>query len=233
MHHPTEGPTSRDAVARRRRMHRRHATRRLSRVALAVIGVFGAAALLEPIPATPPAGAVLSRAVSFDRASRPDLDGADGPVHRASLQRWHRIYRLSAQFRVKPELARIIHDVATREGLDPELGFRLVRAESRFNPRAVSPAGAVGLTQLMPSTAKLLEPTVTRDQLMDPEVNLRIGFRHLRRILREHDGDLRVALLEYNRGANAVHQDLARGTNPTNGYEFRVLGTYRGRGILN
>ena len=233
MHHTTDRPTSRDAVARRRRMHRRHATRRLSRVGLAIGGVFAAALLLEPIRSTPPAGAVLSRPVGSEWDAGPRSGVAEGAANRASLQRWHRIYRLSAQFRAKPDLARAVYDAAIREGLDPELGFRLVREESRFNPRAVSPVGAVGLTQLMPSTARLLEPTVTREQLLDPEVNLRIGFRHLRGILREHNGDLRIALLEYNRGANAVHQDLARGTNPTNGYELRVLGSYRGRGLLN
>ena len=171
MHHTTAGPTSRDAVARRRRMHRRHATRRLSRVALAVGGVFAAALLLKPISATPPAGAVLSRPVGRTGNAGPRGETTAGPVDRASLQRWHRIYRLSAQFRAKPDLARAIYDAALREGLDPELGFRLVREESRFNPRAVSPAGAVGLTQLMPAAA--IDHRV--ENVFDPQDNLRGG----------------------------------------------------------
>jgi len=108
-----------------------------------------------------------------------------------------------------------------------------VQVESRFNPRAGSPAGAVGLTQLMPATAREFHPGITREALLDPATNLRIGFRYLRALIREQKGDLRLALLVYNRGPVAVGQDLARGVDPTNGYEKVVMRGYRGRGVLD
>lgn len=149
-----------------------------------------------------------------------------------SLNRWHRIYSYSAKYRIKPDLARRIYDAATTAGLEPELGFRLVRVESVFNPKAESPVGALGLTQLMPSTARLFEPAVTREQLLTADVNLRIGFKYLRALIREYKGDLKLALLVYNRGPVAVERALAMGRNPANGYETIVTRGYRGNGTL-
>jgi soluble lytic murein transglycosylase-like protein len=140
----------------------------------------------------------------------------------------------AARYRISPQLARTIHDAAEAQGLDPELGFRLVRAESNFNPRARSHAGALGLTQLMPGTARWLNRGMTSpERIMQPEANLAAGFRYLRRLIDKYD-DLRLALLAYNRGEGAVDRDLRRGRNPENGYTRRVLGTgverYRGDG---
>jgi soluble lytic murein transglycosylase-like protein len=151
----------------------------------------------------------------------------------ASLNRWHRIYSYSAKYRIKPDLARRIYDAAITAGLEPELGFRLVRVESVFDTKAESPVGALGLTQLMPSTARLFEPGVTREQLLTADVNLRIGFKYLRALIREYKGDLKLALLVYNRGPVAVGRALAMGRNPANGYESIVTKGYRGRGTLD
>ncbi len=149
-----------------------------------------------------------------------------------SLNRWHRIYGYSAKYRIKPDLARRIYDAAITAGIEPELGFRLVRVESVFDTKAESPAGALGLTQLMPSTARFFEPHVTREQLLTADVNLRIGFKYLRALIRENKGDLKLALLVYNRGPVAVGRALAMGQDPANGYESLVIKGYRGRGIL-
>jgi soluble lytic murein transglycosylase-like protein len=150
-----------------------------------------------------------------------------------SLSRWHRIYTYSAQYRVKPELARRIFDAAITAGIEPELGFRLVRVESEFNPRAVSPAGALGLTQLMLGTAREFQSNVTRDQLLDPDINLRIGFTYLRGLIREYKGNLKLALLVYNRGPVAVQRSLSMGVDPANGYDSMITKGYRGRGYLD
>jgi soluble lytic murein transglycosylase-like protein len=140
----------------------------------------------------------------------------------------------AARYRISPQLARTIQDAAEAQGLDPDLGFRLVRAESNFNPRARSHAGALGLTQLMPNTARWLNRGMTTpERIMQPEANLAAGFRYLRRLIDKYD-DLRLALLAYNRGEGAVDRDLRRGRNPENGYTRHVLGTgverYRGDG---
>jgi soluble lytic murein transglycosylase-like protein len=140
------------------------------------------------------------------------------------------------RYRIPTDQARQIHDVARAEGIDPELGFRLVRVESGFNPQARSRVGALGLTQLMPATARWLERGVTRQAILEPERNLRIGFRYLRSLIAKYDGDLQLALLAYNRGDGAVDRDLRRGRNPENGYSRAVLGTgvqrYSGTGLL-
>ena len=139
-------------------------------------------------------------------------------------------FAFAMRYRISPQLARTIHDAAEREGLDPELGFRLVRAESAFNPRARSHAGALGLTQLMPSTARWLDRRMTtRERILEPEPNLRVGFGYLRRLIDKYDGDIRLALLAYNRGEGAVDRDLRSGRNPENGYTRRVLGLGRDR----
>src|SRR5207244_442552 len=113
-------------------------------------------------------------------------------------------------------LAGSVFDASLREGIDPELAFRLVRLESEFNERAVSKVGAVGLTQLMPSTARLIEKGLTRDDLFKPGTNLRVGFRYLRSLLDQYKGNVRLALLAYNRGEDAVWRDVRAGVNPGN-----------------
>lgn len=138
------------------------------------------------------------------------------------------------RYRISPQVANTIQQAAIAQGLDPELGFRLVRAESNFNPRARSHAGALGYTQLMPRTARWLDRGMTTpERIMRPEANLAVGFRYLRRLIDKY-GDLRLALLAYNRGEGAVDRDLRRGRNPENGYTRMVLGTgtdrYRGDG---
>ncbi len=270
------GTRSLDARARRRRMHRRFAKRRLTKVGVASTVVLMLALALTPAPpvrstkvavdnpaaagtlsiqpAWRPAGSVLQRrselghresprttkvaALPFGLAPRPLAPYAGSATQpaavmpRESLSRWHRIYTYSTRYRIKPDLARRIYDAAIVAGIEPELGFRLVRVESVFKPQAQSPAGAVGLTQLMLGTARAFEPSVTREDLLDPDINLRIGFRYLRGLIREYK-DLKLALLVYNRGPGAVQNAISMGVNPTNGYESIVTRGYRGRGILD
>lgn len=154
-------------------------------------------------------------------------------VPRATLTRWHRIYGFARKYNVNSELAAKVYDAALQQKIEPDLGFRLVAAESEFKARAASPVGAIGLTQLMLGTARGFEPGVTREDLMNPETNLRIGFKYLRALIRENDGNLSLALLVYNRGPVAVQLALSQGRNPTNGYDTSVTKGYRGRGVLD
>ena len=68
---------------------------------------------------------------------------------------------------------------------------------------------------------------------MNRDVNLRIGFRYLRGLIRENDGDVRMALLVYNRGPVAVNKAKRAGVNPSNGYDRKVLSGYKGDGVLD
>jgi soluble lytic murein transglycosylase-like protein len=161
-------------------------------------------------------------------AARSELDLAN-----AQLDRWHKIFSYSSQYRVGADLATSIFDIASAEGIEPDLAFRLVRVESEFNERATSPVGAVGLTQLMLPTARYFQKGITREQLYDRDTNLRIGFRYLRTLVRENKGNVRLALLVYNRGPTAVQNSRNQGLDPSNGYERVVMKGYNGRGVID
>ncbi len=173
--------------------------------------------------------------VSTDRTVAAQLDSARGELDltRTELDRANRIISFSTQYAIPAALSGSIIDVARAEGIDPELAFRLVKLESDFNVRATSPVGAVGLTQVMPSTARFFEKGITAQRLYEPSVNLRVGFRYLRELVREYHGDMNTALLVYNRGPVAVAKSRAQGTNPSNGYDRIVTRGYKGRGIVD
>jgi soluble lytic murein transglycosylase-like protein len=96
--------------------------------------------------------------------------------------------------------ARQIQTAARAANVDPALIHAVISAESAYNPSARSPAGAVGLMQLMPETAVRYSVT---DRL-DPEQNIQGGTRYLGDLLVMFDNDLRLALAAYNAGENAV-----------------------------
>jgi soluble lytic murein transglycosylase-like protein len=194
-----------------------------------------AASSVASLPLQPswrPAGEVLKRKATQPPSLPFGLDPREAE-RRESLSRWHRIFTYSTRYRIKPDLARRIYDASVTAGIEPELAFRLVRVESVFDPSAASPVGAMGLTQLMLGTAREFEPNVTREQLLDPDINLRIGLKYLRSLIREYKGNLKLALLVYNRGPVAVQNALSLGRDPTNGYESVVMRGYRGRGVLD
>jgi soluble lytic murein transglycosylase-like protein len=94
----------------------------------------------------------------------------------------------------------IIEGAARRFDLHPELLHAVIRAESAYNPSAVSSAGAVGLMQLMPATAARYNVS----DIYDPADNVRGGAQYLRFLLDMFEHDLRLALAGYNAGENAV-----------------------------
>lgn len=222
-----------DAVRRRNRIRR----------VLALVGIASAALLViaNRRPSTPTAEAAsLSDAPSSfsfgmfgSRGLRQKLENAAGEATllRAQLARANRVIAFSSEYDIPADLAATIFDVALSERLDPELAFRLVKLESNFNPRAVSRVGAIGLAQVMPSTAILYDSSVTRDDLYKPETNLRIGFQYLRRLIGLYGGDVRLALLAYNVGEAAVDRARAEGRNPLEGYNRILLREYQGTGI--
>ena len=162
---------------------------------------------------------------------RTALDSATGELNlaKAQLDRANHIIDFSTRYRVAADLARDIYDVALAEGIEPELAFRLVRLESEFNEHATSPVGAVGLTQVMLPTAQYYQKGITKDRLYGREVNLRIGFRYLRALIRENEGNTNLALLVYNRGPAAVQKARKNGENPSNGYDRIIMKGYRGK----
>jgi soluble lytic murein transglycosylase len=98
-----------------------------------------------------------------------------------------------------------MRDAAQRRGIDPYLVAAVVREESSYYPRATSRAGARGLMQLMPATARLLAPS---GDLEDPGFNIELGTRFLAGLMREFN-DPRLALAAYNAGPRNVRQWLS------------------------
>jgi soluble lytic murein transglycosylase-like protein len=88
--------------------------------------------------------------------------------------------------------------------IDPSLVLAFVRIETRFQPNAVSPVGAVGLMQLMPGTAKLIGGTVSEDQLFDPSYNMTLGQRYIARLLDRYNGSIVQLAAAYNAGPGKV-----------------------------
>jgi soluble lytic murein transglycosylase-like protein len=181
--------------------------------------VLGAAATREPQleHANESLEAELRKAQSALHARQGELELA-----RLELNRLSNIVAKSATYRIPADLAASIHDIALSEGIDPALAFSLIRVESGFTRRAVSSAGAVGYTQVMPSTAFWLQPGLGRDDLFERDTNLRLGFRYLRMMIEQYDGDLHLALLAYNRGPGRVDEILRAGGDPSNGYSLNV-----------
>lgn len=94
-------------------------------------------------------------------------------------------------------------DVAGKLGLEPKLALAMAEVESAFDPKAVSPKGAVGVLQVMPGTA-WEHFGVSREVLFDPEVNIRVGLSWMKSLLDRFDQDLDLSLAAYNAGAQRV-----------------------------
>lgn len=152
-------------------------------------------------------GAVLLLATvvvfAFPSATRPDFDGRS-PHY------------------TKQALLRAIHWHAHRYRIEPALLWAIIKAESEFNPEAVSRKGAVGLMQLMPSVAaqhKIADP-------YDPIQNMRAGAKQLRHLLDLYEGDLELTIAAYNAGAKRIKQQRVPKFRETRRYVKKVLRYY-------
>ena len=114
----------------------------------------------------------------------------------------------------------LIDEMAERYQVPATLVAAVIRAESNFNPRAISPKGARGLMQLMPATAARLG---VRD-VFDPRENVQGGVRYLRDLITQYAGDVRLAVAAYNAGPEPVTRLRAVPPYPeTQSYVARVM----------
>jgi soluble lytic murein transglycosylase-like protein len=101
----------------------------------------------------------------------------------------------------KPYKAEVI-EAAREHKVDPALVYAVMRAESNYNPNAISYKGAVGLMQIMPDTGRRFG--IKEKDLKVPHKNISTGVQYLSELLAMFDGDLRLAIAAYNAGENAV-----------------------------
>lgn len=116
-----------------------------------------------------------------------------------------------------------IEEAAARHDVDPNLVRAVIKVESNFNAHAVSAKGAMGLMQLMPATARELNVS----NPFDPQQNVDAGVRHLKHLLNNYNGDVRLTLAAYNAGQGAVerHGGVPR-FRETEDYVKRITNLY-------
>ena len=131
---------------------------------------------------------------------------------------------------VPADLETHIYDVAVAEGIPAAVGFQLVRVESGFENTARSSASAIGLTQLRLSTARAYDATIDASDLMNADVNLRIGFRYLKDLLGRFDHSLPLALEAYNKGPTFVSAEQELGNDVEGRYSRAVMAGVRKKG---
>jgi soluble lytic murein transglycosylase-like protein len=114
---------------------------------------------------------------------------------------------------------------AARHNVDPNLVRAVVKVESNYNPNAVSRKGAMGLMQLMPSTARQLKVK----NPFDPQQNVDAGVRHLKQLLENYGGDVKLTLAAYNAGSGAVARSSGiPHYSETQNYVRRITNLYYG-----
>ena len=129
----------------------------------------------------------------------------------------------SSQLPTRAKIQEIVSKFSKKHNIDEKLVNAVIKQESGFNPNAKSKVGAMGLMQLMPSTAK----TLGVSNPMDPEQNVEGGVKYLKSMLNRYNGNVILALAAYNAGPGAV--DKYDGVPPykeTQNYVKSILSTY-------
>jgi len=140
-----------------------------------------------------------------------------------ATNRFAAAYDSNASPSAPEQFASHVQDAARTHGVDPRLVSAIARRESAWNANAKSRAGACGIMQLMPDTARFLGVT----NIFDPRENILGGARYLRTLLDTFNGDLDLTLAAYNAGPGAVER--YRGVPPyreTRAYVTAVRATY-------
>ncbi len=167
---------------------------------------------LKPVPTS---GAVMRAARSAASEVNSYLDGK-GQTHET-------VNRVFTQ----QDIDAAIDAAAVRHNVDPSLVRSVVKVESNFNPNAVSRKGAMGLMQLMPSTARSLNVS----NPFDPQQNVDAGVRHLRKLLDSYGGNVPLSLAAYNAGSGAVARSAGvPHFRETQDYVRRITDLYNGGG---
>ncbi|HQW65759.1 MAG TPA: transglycosylase SLT domain-containing protein [Gemmatimonadales bacterium] len=139
------------------------------------------------------------------------------------LERAHQVLEYSGRYSIPADLSAAIYDNAIAAGIQPSLGFELVRLESGFKNTARSGMAAIGLTQLQLRTARAYDPDLAVSDLMNRDTNLRIGFSYLKDLLKRFDNDMALALEAYNKGPTLIAAQQEMGEDVIGKYSNAVM----------
>jgi hypothetical protein len=116
---------------------------------------------------------------------------------------------------------------AKRQNMPPSLALAIAKVESNFDHQALSHAGAKGVMQIMPRTAEQVFG-VSRSRLFEPDINIQLGVTFMKKLLKQYDGRLDIALSHYNGGSGVKNRHGELRVMPsTRGYVDKVLATQR------
>jgi soluble lytic murein transglycosylase-like protein len=129
---------------------------------------------------------------------------------------------------VSPEYKTLVEEKSKKHNVDPKLVKAVINAESNWNPKAVSPKGAMGMMQLMPKTANDMGVA----NPFNPEQNIEGGVKYLRFLLDKFNGNLSLAIAAYNAGPTRVEKVNGVPAIPeTVSYVRRVINAYSGNNL--
>ncbi|MEM7828214.1 MAG: lytic transglycosylase domain-containing protein [Candidatus Aenigmatarchaeota archaeon] len=119
---------------------------------------------------------------------------------------------LESAYKDEKDLVKALVSLSAKEhDIDENFLLAVAKVESDFNPRAVSKKGAIGVMQIMPSTAKEY-CRLNRDELFDPEKNADCGAKIIKHLMEEFDNDYEKVLSAYNHGKNGTKNKIKNGT---------------------
>lgn len=173
-------------------------------------------AVLPPIPVLPP--------VSAEGLAQAE----PSPEQVTTIARFLHARRTGLTEPEVERLARTILREAQRHDIDPSLVLAVMHVESRFRNDSVSPVGALGLMQILPSTGEELAmkagiPWHGATTLFDPEINVRLGVAYLRELSNRYGDHVPTALAAYNWGPGRIDRRIARGSALPTEYPRLVL----------
>ncbi len=129
------------------------------------------------------------------------------------------------------ELADAIVEYSRAYGLDPYLVMAVIKTESTFNSRARSKKGAMGIMQILPSTARELAGDLGmewegHDMLYNPSINVKLGIHYLSFLKGRFNDDMTKAIVAYNRGPYKLARSLRKGKRLRSAYADKVYANY-------
>lgn len=198
-------------------------------VRVIVLGLLIVAGLLAPMPDAE-RSSFDPRAVASSNSTDPSASRTH--AERATILELVRAHRRADDQARLASLTEAVHQQSVEAGVDPLMVAAIVARESSFRTRVVSSAGAVGLMQLRPWVAEdvALRSELTwngTDTLRRPDANVRLGILYYQQLIREFDGNERLALTAYNRGPSRLRRELRAGSPGTSRYAEDVLDLYR------